>query len=86
MRRESQVRICEGLRGQFPRPTRLIIVGKNRDVLEQKVKPLIKRFLENRGLELSEEKTKITHIYNGFDFLGQNIRKYRLQTVVRNSS
>jgi len=28
------------------------------------------------GLELSNEKTKITHIANGFDFLGFNIRKY----------
>jgi RNA-directed DNA polymerase len=30
----------------------------------------------NIGLELSEEKTKITHISEGFNFLGFNIRKY----------
>ena len=29
-----------------------------------------------RGLELSEEKTTITHIEDGFDFLGQHVRKY----------
>jgi len=31
---------------------------------------------ENIGLELSNEKTKITHTADGFDFLGFNIRKY----------
>ncbi|MBB5499319.1 hypothetical protein [Paraburkholderia sp. MM5384-R2] len=30
-----------------------------------------------RGLTLSPEKTRITHISQGFDFLGQNIRKYQ---------
>jgi RNA-directed DNA polymerase len=32
--------------------------------------------LQERGLELSKTKTKITHIDQGFDFLGQNVRKY----------
>ena len=39
--------------------------------------PILKDFLKERGLELSESKTKITHIEKGFDFLGFNIRKYR---------
>jgi len=30
-----------------------------------------------RGLELSQEKTKITHIDDGFDFLGITVRKYK---------
>lgn len=33
-------------------------------------------FLLERGLDLSAEKTKITHIEEGFDFLGQNVRRY----------
>jgi RNA-directed DNA polymerase len=33
------------------------------------VKPAVRSFLEERGLTLSEEKTKITHIEEGFDFL-----------------
>jgi len=33
-------------------------------------------FMRERGLSLSPTKTKITHIAKGFDFLGQNIRKY----------
>lgn len=37
---------------------------------------LIQEFLKERGLELSEDKTVITHIDKGFDFLGWNFRKY----------
>jgi len=41
------------------------------------IKGKIATFLkENIGLELSNEKTKITHTADGFDFLGYNIRKY----------
>ncbi len=40
------------------------------------MKPLVESFLRERGLELSAEKTKITHIEEGFDFLGQNVRRY----------
>src|SRR5260370_37633951 len=32
--------------------------------------------MAERGLVLSSEKTLITHIEKGFDFLGQNIRRY----------
>ena len=42
-----------------------------------KIKPAIEAFLEERGLSLSESKTKITNIAEGFDFLGQNVRKYK---------
>lgn len=41
------------------------------------IKGKISTFLnEEIGLTLSEEKTKITHISDGFDFLGFNFRKY----------
>ena len=43
------------------------------------VKELLSSFLKERGLELSEEKTLITHIDDGFDFLGWNFRKHRNQ-------
>ena len=36
----------------------------------------IEIFLKQRGLELSKEKTFITNINDGFDFLGFNFRKY----------
>jgi RNA-directed DNA polymerase len=54
-----------------------IITGVTKDLLENEVKPLVEGFLRERGLELSQEKTRITHIENGFDFLGQHIRRYK---------
>ena len=45
-------------------------------MLAEQVQPAIEAFLEERGLELSAEKTVITNIYEGFDFLGQNLRKF----------
>jgi len=46
------------------------------------VKPLIAAFLHERGLSLSVEKTRITHIDDGFDFLGQNVRKYHDKLLI----
>ncbi len=54
-----------------------IVTAASKELLEQEVKPLIEAFMKERGLELSNEKTRITHIEDGFDFLGQNIRKYK---------
>src|SRR6266508_5961339 len=53
-----------------------IITGRTKALLEQEVRPLVEQFLRERGLELSAEKTRITHIEEGFDFLGQHVRKY----------
>lgn len=53
-----------------------IITGRTKELLETEVKPLVENFLKERGLKLSEEKTKVTNIADGFDFLGKNIRKY----------
>ena len=53
-----------------------IVTGDTKEVLEE-IKAELIAFLKERGLELSEEKTLITHITDGFDFLGFNIRKYR---------
>ncbi|GFE90631.1 hypothetical protein GCM10011488_55850 [Steroidobacter agaridevorans] len=53
-----------------------IITGSSKELLENEVKPCVEDFLAERGLELSKEKTRITHISEGFDFLGQNVRKY----------
>jgi RNA-directed DNA polymerase len=34
-------------------------------------------YLDKRGISLSMEKTRVTHIEDGFDFLGFNLRQYR---------
>jgi len=46
---------------------------------------MIRRFLKERGLELSEKKTTITHIDDGFDFLGWNFRKYKGKLLIKPS-
>ncbi len=62
-----------------------IITGRTKEVLENEVKPLVVEFLKERGLTLSEEKTRITHINDGFDFLGWNIRKYDGKLLIKPS-
>jgi RNA-directed DNA polymerase len=59
-----------------------IITGTSRVLLEYEVKPLVEQFLKERSLELSHEKTRITHIEDGFDFLGQTVRRYRCGKVL----
>lgn len=53
-----------------------IVTAKTREVLENEIIPKVNAFLKLRGVQLSEQKTKITHISEGFDFLGQSVRKY----------
>ena len=60
-----------------------VVTGMTKEILEQEVKPVIERFLETRGLELSQEKTVLTHIDDGFDFLGWNVRKYKGKLIIK---
>ncbi|ACD54488.1 group II intron reverse transcriptase/maturase [Escherichia coli] len=62
-----------------------IITGESKELLESQVLPVVRRFMAERGLMLSPEKTKITHIEEGFDFLGQNIRKYGGKMLIKPS-
>ena len=55
-----------GLQNRTDYVRKMIEEGKNAD------------FMSERGLTLSEEKTVITNIRDGFDFLGFNIRKFSL--------
>lgn len=62
-----------------------IITGYSKEWLEQEVKPALVEFLAGRGLALSPEKTKVTHIMDGFDFLGWSIRKYNGKLLMKPS-
>src|SRR5262249_21504177 len=53
----------------------LLVTGATHALLTHEVKPVVEMFLRERGLELSPEKTVVTHIEAGADFLGQNLRK-----------
>lgn len=54
----------------------MIITGKSKDIV-LKNKKILAKFLAERGLELNETKTLITHIKEGFNFLGFNIRRFK---------
>jgi RNA-directed DNA polymerase len=60
-----------------------IITGTSKELLRDEVQPLVAHFLKKRGLELSHEKTSITHIEGGFDFLGQNVRRFGTKLLLK---
>jgi RNA-directed DNA polymerase len=60
-----------------------IVTGDSKETLDTEIRPLIIEFLGKRGLCLSEEKTVITHINDGFDFLGWNVRKYKGKLIIK---
>lgn len=62
-----------------------VITGATQELLRNDVKPVVCDFLAERGLTLSPEKTRIIHIRQGFDFLGQIIRKYGDKLLIRPS-
>lgn len=62
-----------------------IITGDSKEQLEKEVRPLVEQFLKERGLTLSPEKTCVTHINDGLDFLGQNLRKYGGKLLIKPS-
>lgn len=53
-----------------------IVTAKSRQLLSHTILPVINAFLQERRLSLSKEKTVITHITDGFTFLGQTFRKH----------
>lgn len=54
-----------------------VVTGRSPEILKQQVVPMIRAFLDERGLTLSEEKTRITSVDDGFDFLGFHFQKHR---------
>ena len=62
-----------------------IVTCRTQSYLKETVLPAIQSFLQPRGLALSEDKTHITHIEQGFDFLGQNVRKYKGKMLIKPS-
>jgi RNA-directed DNA polymerase len=54
----------------------MIITGKTQEIV-LKNKRILSEFLAERGLVLNEKKTVVTHIKEGFDFLGFNVRRMK---------
>jgi len=62
-----------------------IITGGTKELLEDEVRPLTAEFFKQRGLKLSESKTRITHIEEGFDFLGKRFQKHGGKLLIKPS-
>lgn len=62
-----------------------VVLGRNKEVLATDVAPKAAAFLTERGLDLSAEKTGLTDIETGFDFLGQEVRKYNGKLLIKPS-
>ena len=57
-----------------------IVTANSREVLTDVILPRINAFLAERGVRLSAEKTVLTPLSQGFDFLGQTVRKHERRT------
>lgn len=62
-----------------------VITGASKELLEDTIVPWVTQFLSQRGLELSKEKTRVTHTSDGFDFLGWNFRRYSGKLLIKPS-
>ncbi len=54
-----------------------VVISDNKEALETSVINIINSFLSERGLLLSKNKTFVTHVDDGFDFLGWNVKRYK---------
>jgi RNA-directed DNA polymerase len=73
---------CNPHKVNFVRYADDFIVTAESEETAKEIAVEIKGFLKERGLELSVEKTQITHIDDGFDFLGWNFRKYKGKLLI----
>ena len=62
-----------------------VVTARTPEMLHDRIIPAIKTFLAERGLELSEEKSRVTDIETGFDFLGATVRKFGSKLLMKPS-
>src|SRR5712692_10409847 len=74
---DVHVRFCEGVRVRFPRATHLVVFWNGTKADAHAIKEELGGFLNTMGLTLSEAKTKVTHVTEGFDFLGYRVIRSR---------
>ena len=62
-----------------------IIISARSEESAQKIRRIVSDFLDERGLELSQEKTRIIHISEGFTFLSRKYSKRNTQLFAQPS-
>ncbi len=62
-----------------------VVSADCKNTLKDIVLPAVVAFLKKRGLQIQAQKTKITHIDEGFDFLGQTLRKFKGMLITKPS-
>jgi RNA-directed DNA polymerase len=62
----------------------MVVLCHSQEQAEQ-VKARLAEWLAPRGLAFNEDKTKIVHLSEGFDFLGFNVRRYRRKLLIKPS-
>src|SRR6266853_3648756 len=60
----------------------LVVTSPDKGRLEAAI-PVIQEWLAERGLEFNEEKTRIVHIDDGFNFLGFHLRRYKGTLLIK---
>ena len=59
-----------------------VIMAKTKQAIEE-IKPKVEEWLSQRGLKLNNEKTKIIHRDEGFNFLGFHIKMYNGKLIIK---
>jgi RNA-directed DNA polymerase len=62
----------------------VVVLCHSQEQAEQ-VKARLAGWLAPRGLAFNEDKTKVVHLGEGFDFLGFNVRRYRRKLLIKPS-
>lgn len=62
-----------------------VVITADSEETAEEIKEILSGFLSERGLQLSEEKTQITHISEGFTFLGWEFRKFKDKLLTKPS-
>lgn len=79
---ETMVKDCNKRLGIVRYADDFILTSKDKSDLEEVI-PRVKQWLKERGLELSEEKTNLVHMEDGFNFLGFNLRHYSGKLLIK---
>jgi RNA-directed DNA polymerase len=59
----------------------MVITAPTKEILQDYVMPKLQEFLQERGLVLNRDKTRIVHVSEGFDFLGFHIQQFPRRTL-----